>query len=175
MKWTVQFLFGLLVLIGLFLGGIWGLWMVISWFLSLPASTQTPVAALVGVVSVPVITYFASRSLERRRSRENAIRARKTEIYDELIRGLMQMLQLDKSKDPMTEQEMLKLFAGAVPNLIAYGSRKVILAWNGFRAIAINSPNDTIKTVHAFEDLLKAMRSDLGHPTATKVESRIVV
>ncbi|MBB5741712.1 hypothetical protein HD600_000209 [Microbacterium ginsengiterrae] len=167
MRRNIQVLLGGVLLLVIASGALAVVWGLVSWFLSLPASSQTPIAALVGVVSVPLITYFTSRSLERRRSRENAIREKKTEIYDDLIRGLMQMLNLSKSEDPMTETEMVKLFSEAVPNLIAYGSRRVILAWNNFRKVAAHSAGDANATGHAFEDLLKAMRNDLGHPTAT--------
>ena len=166
MRKRVQLLLGIILLLVVAGGALWALWALVSWFLSLPSSTQTPLAALIGVVSVPLITYFTSRSLEQRRSRENAIREKKTEIYDKLIRGLMQMLNLSKAKSSMTEKEMVALFSDAVPNLITYGSRGVILAWNNFRKVSSKSADDYPVVVHAFEDLLKAMRSDLGHPTA---------
>jgi hypothetical protein len=166
MKRSVQILLGILFLIALAGALVWGLFAVVSWFLALPASTQTPAAALIGVVSVPVITYFTSRSLERKRSRENAIREKKTEIYDGMIRGMMRMLNLSKAESKMSESEMVKLFSEAVPDLLAYGSRKVILAWNNFRRVSAVSGGDVNAAGHAFEDLLKAMRNDLGHPTA---------
>lgn len=174
MRKSVQLIFSLLFVAALVTCAVWLLWTVVAWFLTLPVASQTPIAALVGVVSVPIITYFTSRSLERRRSRENAIREKKTEIYDELIRGLMRMMPLGKAETPLSEQETLRLLADAIPNLITYGSRKVVLAWNGFRSVAIKSPGDTVKMTHAFEDLLKAMRSDLGHPTATTARGELL-
>ncbi|MFB4348626.1 hypothetical protein [Microbacterium sp. CR_7] len=167
MRKGIQLTLSLLLLLAIAAGGVFALWSVIAWFLGLSADTQTPLAALIGVVSVPVITYFTSRSLEKRRSRENAIREKKTEIYDRLIRGLMRMLNLSKADDPMTEKEMVALFSEAIPDLITYGSRKVILAWNNFRTISAKTGGDASAAGHAFEDLLKAMRNDLGHPTAT--------
>lgn len=166
MRKPIQLTLSVLLLLAIAGGAIWALWSLVSWFLALPSTTQTPLAALVGVISVPLITYFTSRSLEQRRSRENAIREKKTEIYDSLIRGLMRMLNLSKTTGAMSEKEMIALFSDAVPNLITYGSRGVILAWNNFRRVSAKSADDFPVVVHAFEDLLKAMRSDLGHPTA---------
>ena len=169
MRKAIQVIFGLLLLLALLAGAVWGVWALVSWFLTLPSETQTATAALLGVVLVPVITYFTSRSLERRRSRENAIREKKTELYDGMIKGLLEMLNLSKKPKGMTEGEMAQLFATITPQLITYGSRNVILAWNNFRSIATvdgaeGKPNPRA-TMLSFEALLKAMRQDLGHPT----------
>lgn len=165
----IQTVLGVLVLLLLGGGLIWGVYELVRWFLTLPASTQTPAAALIGVVSVPVITYFTSRSLERNRSRENAIREKKTELYDSWIRGLMDMLNLSKKPGGMSNADMIALFADVTPKMITYGSRNVILAWNHFRTISTvqgtDGKPDSRATMLAFEALLKAMRQDLGHPT----------
>ena len=168
MRKGIQVGVGLILLVLMAGAAVWGVWALVSMFLDLSSATQTATAALVGVVSVPVITYFTSRSLERRRSRENAIRERKTELYDGMIKGLMEMLNLSKKPNGMTEADMAKLFADLTPQLITYGSRNVIVAWNTLRSVAAvkgtNTKPDPRRTMLSFEALLKAMRQDLGHP-----------
>jgi len=142
----------------------WVLFLIGPWFIALPSDHMAAVVGIAGVLLVPVITYFTSRSLERRKSLEDGIRARKTELYDDLMKGLMRMLNLQKSS-AMSETEMLEFFATITPGLITYGSNEVLSAWNKFRRISA-VPGVTPKEVLvSFESLLTAMRKDLGHTT----------
>jgi hypothetical protein len=167
MRKTATILAGILLLVGGLSITAWLGWISITWFFDLPADQAAPVAGIAAVLLVPVITYFTTRALERRRSRENAIREHKTALYDQLIRGLMKMLNLGKAKDPANPEFMVNLFAEITPPLITYGSRGVIQAWNGFRRTARDHPDDSRLIMFAFEDLLKAMRQDLGHTVLT--------
>ena len=141
-------------------------WQVADWFLSLPGSTMTAIASVVGVLSVPVITYFTTRSLEQRRSRENAMRARKTEFYDGMIRDLMSMFGFG-GEAKKTQEEMAIIFGNVMAPLLTFGSRGVILAWNKFRTYSSDNQGDTRGIMLAFEGLIKAMRKDLGHGVLT--------
>jgi hypothetical protein len=132
------------------------------WFFALPSETVTATSALVGVILVPVITYFTQRNLERRRSREEAVQEKKTQFYDETINDLMRLFNIDKSKSPITQDEIVAMFAKVPGPLLTFGARGVIVAWNNLRAEAVLG--DTLRTATAMEGLFKAMRKDLGHP-----------
>jgi hypothetical protein len=157
-----RLLLGLVLLAGLVWLLGWLAFIVGAWFLSLPPETMTPVAALLGVILVPIITFFTSRALERRRGLENAIRESKTKLYDSMIAGLLGMMNLGNGK-PKTDREMMSFFAETTPQLITYGSRGVIRAWNDFRKVSREKPGDAVALMLSFEGMLKAMRSDLGH------------
>jgi hypothetical protein len=135
-----------------------------AWFFSLEQATMTASASLVAVLLVPVITYFTAKSLEQRKSRENAIRERKTAFYDKLITDLVGMLPLGVSKKAMSAAEMQDVFGRIPAPLLTFGSRGVIRAWNEFRKVSREQGDDSKAIIVAFEGLLKAMRKDLGHP-----------
>jgi hypothetical protein len=159
----ITFLLGLVVVLAFVVGVVAIGWLVVSWFFALPDGAKTPVAGFTGVLLVPVITYFTTRSLQRRSARESAMRDQKNRFYDEFIRGFMDYLN-SKVNDQKKEVKIQKLFADTAPRLLTYGSRGVILAWNKFRFTAASEPNESL---FRFEDLLKEMRKDLGHSTFT--------
>ncbi|WIB64362.1 hypothetical protein [Curtobacterium sp. MCBD17_040] len=165
MKQAVNFTLGLIVVlivlaVAVFLG--WHIW---AWFLGLPSKTMTAIAALVGVVSVPIITYFTTRRLEKQRAREEAVRKQKTDFYDKTISGLIGMFNLGRPNEPADQAKMSELFVALPAPMLTFASRGVIRSWNDLKGSASRDSNDTKAMILAFEGLLKAMRKDLGHPT----------
>lgn len=60
------------------------------------------------------------------------------------------------------------------PELITYGSRGVIRAWNEFRKVSRLQTDNSTAVMLAFEGLLKAMRQDLGHTVITHQKGELL-
>ncbi|MDR0958937.1 MAG: hypothetical protein LBM23_01015 [Propionibacteriaceae bacterium] len=73
-----------------------------AWFATLPPTLQGPVAGACAVVLVPIVTYFSNRSLENKRTRENALREQKIALYDTFINRATTVLFLHDDEEPPT-------------------------------------------------------------------------
>ena len=133
------------------------------WFLALPPETMAVVASVGALLIVPIITYFTTKSLEQSKSRENAVRQQKTVFYEQLIDQLIGMLGIATPGGSANSVEMAKVFATVPAPLLTFGSGNVIRAWNRFTRVGREEADNSKAVMVAFEGLLKAMRSDLGH------------
>lgn len=151
-------------------------WLVMTWFLSLQPTTQTTIAGLTGIVLAPLIAFATSRALERRRGLEASLREKKTQLYDEAIKGLMSTMNVGGSArraGKTSAFDVVKFYGNMTPRLITYASPKVIRAWNKVRLGSIRGMSGT-QLLFAFEELLKAMRGDLGHRTWTQPRGELL-
>lgn len=122
-------------------------------------------------VLIAVITVVASQRADRRGRIEQSVRERKVPLYDELIRFWMEMSLI---ADELTEDEMTerwrKFNQASLHTLILWMSEPVLAAYNRLRAIMLRNiatgAEPSVDLIFAFEDLLLAVRKDLGHSNA---------
>jgi hypothetical protein len=113
---------------------------------------------VVGAVAVALTSYLGTRSIERRKVLEASIREKKTAMYEEFIVFTLRFM-VPGTETP-SEDEMQEFFARMTPAMVAYASNGFIRAWGTFRIGSDGrSPAETLK---GFEELLKAIRNDLG-------------
>lgn len=63
-----------------------------------------------------------------------------------------------------TEEEMLTFIKKFTPSFMVWGSDDVLAAWSRFRRLSITAMSkDPAESLWAFEDLILAIRKDLGH------------
>jgi len=123
-------------------------------------------------VLISVITLVASQRADRRKLIEQSVRERKVPLYDELIGFWMATLFM---ADQLSEDEMAarwqKFNGESLHTLILWMSEPVIGAYNrmrevGLRNVESGNTEGSPEAVFAFEDLLIAVRKDLGHSNA---------
>jgi pyrimidine deaminase RibD-like protein len=94
-------------------------------------------------------------------------RAKKAPVYEKLMTFFVDLLTAEKQgRKPPGSQEMVRAIADFMKAAVIWGSDDVIRALNSFRAVSTAHavegqppPNP----MFAFEDLLIAIRKDLGH------------
>lgn len=162
LKKTFQVIFGLILLGGLSWLVILGVIQLGSWYRGLDNSLQTGIVAAVPVVAVAFIGYFANKSLETKRSVEQAMRPRKLELYDEFITFLMRLFANEKVVERPDEMEMMHFFADQTPNLITFASNPVIEKWGKLR-VGLSDEVPDVERMFLLEEMIKEIRVDLGH------------
>lgn len=138
----------------------------IVWFGSLSESVQAGIVAILPVLLVAIFGFFANKKLEEKRSVEQSMRPKKIELYDSFITFLMRVFVNNPNSDKPKDEEITKFFAEKTPELIIYGSNKVIKKWGKLR-ISIDENHENAKKLFVFEDFIHETRIDLGHGGAS--------
>ncbi|HSX35312.1 MAG TPA: hypothetical protein VLH84_00055 [Patescibacteria group bacterium] len=163
MRFAKGFLGG--IILSILLGVLWLLTKgTFHWLASRSQNTHTAIIGAAALLLVPVVTYFTTKSIERRRSVEQTMRLKKIELYQSFIEFFMRLL-LNSGKPKPNSDEMVAFLAEVTPKIITYASNDVIKQWGHFRVnldklLKTGNPMDWMKP---FEDILIAMRKDLGH------------
>jgi succinate dehydrogenase hydrophobic anchor subunit len=173
MKGKLQTLFGL-VLVLLIFAGVYSLIKAsFHWFSGVDQSTRTAIIGATAVLSVPLVTYFANQSIERKRAVEQAMRLEKVKIYQSFTEFFMRVLLNEHPAGKPTDKEMAAFFADTTLKFITYGSNDVVKKWGKFRNLLVNNSDnkavqkDPTLYLFEFETVLKALRKDLGHRSWT--------
>ncbi|WP_075653900.1 hypothetical protein [Pseudochrobactrum sp. B5] len=154
-----QTIFGLLILAVLMIAG----WYIINWlfrsFLGLDkALASSIIAGFVALISL-IFAYWK----EREKSRQEAHREKKTEIYSIFFDIVFRILKETKNKNPTTpyaeSQELQDSLYELMKGVLAYGSPEVVLSIGRWRLNSNASSNTILLHVG---DILLAMRKDIG-------------
>ncbi|WP_457602261.1 hypothetical protein [Nitratifractor sp.] len=114
-------------------------------------------------ILVSVFTVIFSKYLERRSQILTQLREKKIPTYEKLINLIFGMVFSEKlGKKQLSEKELLKTMAEITQELIIWGSDEMIDAFYRFRIVSIEN-KDPYDILFAVEDLLLAIRKDLGH------------
>lgn len=128
-----------------------------------PTTVTILVAMLTGLSAF--IVSFISKHLEQKALIVNEHRQKKIPVYEELMKFLFKLMMADKTKDkPLTEKEIIKFMSNFTQKILVWGADDVILKFYKFRQVGILCPdNPPPNILFCVEDLLLAIRKDLGH------------
>ncbi len=140
-----------LVLVVALVGAIgWFVYTAIDRAPAVVAAVVTGVGALLGLA--------VQRFLEHQREDERDRRARMAPIYEQLVRTFYGAAR----GGGVRESDLEAFFNELAQSLLIWGSEPVIVAFDRWRAVA-SIAGDSASSLFAFEDLLYAIRADLGN------------
>lgn len=162
---------GAILLVGLGIGVV----AVVIWLWKSIESSDSVVLAAVITGSATVLVSTAGIVLGRRNERKNEFEQRRQEkripVYEQFVDfWFRRVLYASKTGgEPMNEQELNEFFAAFTRDLMIWGSDNVIMKWSELRnqwsrLSSDRSRDGSIKAMLEFEQLLLAMRRDIGYP-----------
>ena len=163
----VQFFLTLLMAISLLTIGVWFLYALSQ----AGAGFQSGILALIGVVTAGIIAHRSAKSRE--------IEARhfddKRSGYNAFVDVMMQQFQEVKAgkKNQQKIKEMQKKIIEYKKMLLIWADSDVIKMWNNFEKGGM-AENDSVDILLKVDELLRAMRKDLGKDDSQLEEGELV-
>lgn len=163
-KKPLQVLLGIILLAFL----VWGGWKLLQllWevFSQVNPAVGAGMLAASATVFVSVISVLVAKRLEYKATLAKEHREKKIPFYEEFVDFVFRIALSEKlGLEPLTEREMIQQAAKFTQNLIVWGADDVIDAWFRFRNKSVNSDGSGVAVMFEIENLLLAIRKDLGH------------
>ena len=155
----------ILTIIGviLVLGIVGFLLWIFAWsLLEADANIKSGVIGLVSVIIVALVTHYQTKKREISARHFSA----KREGYMKFIDLFFDMARSVKNNRSTSEKEMIQQMMQFKKALIVWGGQEIIEAWNSFEA-NVQDGQSTEKMMWTLENILKAIRKDLGHDDST--------
>lgn len=146
-------------------------------FRSLEPQLAASLLAASATVFVSVFSVLASKRIEQKKEIENQLREKKIPIYEEIIGFIFRITFAEKlGQEKPSDDEMMQFFTNTTKELVIWGSKDMVDAFGNFRSgLAANAERkDAVKTMSEIEDLLFAVRKDLGHSHKRKKRGDIL-
>ena len=151
-------------LLGLFILGVFGF--IIKFFISIIFEQDAKLGATLLTVFASVLTVVLSKVWELKIKNLQENRGKKEPIYEELLSFLFKIVKATKKGETVSEDEMEDFIFNFTEKVMIWGSDDVINAFYNFKKVGANteiSGNSDVKIADAIEELILAVRKDLGH------------
>ncbi|MBE9610072.1 hypothetical protein [Chitinilyticum piscinae] len=133
------------------------------------------IIAAAATVVVSVASILVAKRLEFRAIVAKEHREKKTPFYEDMVKFIFRITFSDKlGLPPLSEEDMIKQMASFTENLVVWGADDVIDAWFKFRNNSIKGESSGITIMFDIENLLLAIRQDLGHPNKGLTKGKIL-
>ncbi|MGS3176057.1 hypothetical protein [Aeromonas sanarellii] len=140
-------------------------------FKSINPTLATGIIAASATIFVSVATVMISKRQEQKLEIATQLRQKRVPVYEKIIEFIFLLTFATKlGKKPPAEKEVMQFFVDTTRELVIWGSNDMVKAFGDFRfaMMSIADQADTALTLAAVEDLLFAVRKDLGHNSKVK-------
>ncbi len=155
--------------IAVWVAAIFLLWLFVRSFLESDANTRSSIIGLIVMFISGLITHYQTKKRE--------ISARhfsdKREAYTKFIDFFFEVVQLVKTKKQMEDEELIEKSMLIKKDLIVWGGPEIVELWNSFDTKAKDGSSLEEK-MRMLEDILRAIRKDLGHDDSTLPHGSLV-
>lgn len=166
LKKFFQIVFGLVSIAALGWGSVELLRFVWKLFSTVEPALGAALVAASATVLVSVLSVLLSKRSESKALIASQLREKKVPVYEKIVNHIFLITFADKlGKQPPTEEENIQFFANTTTELIIWGSKEIVDAFGDFRfqIMKITESTDPKVVLASVEDLLLAIRKDLGH------------
>ena len=156
-------IFGLLIILAGATVTVWTIWKTLT---SVSPQVGTALVAGMATLLVSVFSVLWSKRVDREREIEQEQRQQKIPVYEDFLSLIFRIVFAEKlGENPVSEQEMLKIFRLFAQKLLVWGSDEVLKEYATWRRITTSSVAQENPVFHLFaiERLLFAIRKDVGH------------
>ena len=166
LKKFFQIVFGLVSIAALGWGSVEFLRFVWKLFSTVEPALGAALVAASATVLVSVLSVLLSKRSESKALIASQLREKKVPVYEKIVNHIFLITFADKlGKQPPTEEGNIQFFANTTTELIIWGSKEIVDAFGDFRfqIMKITESTDPKVVLASVEDLLLAIRKDLGH------------
>lgn len=155
-----------LLLLALIIWGGYKIFLII-WdaFKTVDPTLATGIIAASATILVSILSVLIQKYIENKQKILNEHRNKVAPLYEKFISFMFQLLFAEKfGEKQLSEKESIKKFAEFTQAIVVWGSDDVIKAFFNFKNASINLNNaSNLTLLNTVEDLLLAIRKDLGH------------
>ena len=144
----------------------------VDWLVGLESDIATAIIAAAATLAISLVSIAVNRHFDNRAKIKQDNRSKTIPVYEHLIGLIFSiMAAVREKKVKEREKRLVTDFAKCTEELIIWGSDDVLKAFGDYRDASLafaddppaGSKPDTAATLSLLEQIIKAVRQDLGH------------
>jgi hypothetical protein len=174
---AINFVFGLLIIVGILYGlfiAVRGAYLILA---SLSSDIAVAIIAAAAAISVSVLSVVLGKLYEHKAMIQKEHREKKVPVYEDLIEFMFKLLMNSKVGNPVSQEEMVRFMSDFNRRALVWGADDVLAAWIKWRRLANDEmavKANPMKLIFLYEELVYAIRRDLGHSNRRLVTGDIL-